>query len=167
MWQGYLYWENTCKDICLLDYLLLWQHSFSNIKCFEAHNFDPIISNIHSFLTADFSIKDPTDNEFHGRNDNNVDIDSDVTENNYKKPIWDSSIKQQFIDNLDHVVIEEFKTEFARIHNDKNYDSACVNDITKKVSDILINAAWQLSINKWCKNKPPKNSCNSNKNDGF
>jgi len=133
MWQGYFYWENTSKYISLLDYLLLSQHSFSNIKCFEVHDFDPIMSNIHSSLTADFSIKDPTDNEFHGRNDNTVDIDSDVTENNYKKRIWDSSIKQQFIDNLAQVVIEEFKTEFARIHNDKSYDSACVNDITKGV----------------------------------
>ena len=92
MWQRYLYWKNTCKDISLLDYLLLSQHSFSSIKCFEVHDFDSILSDMHSCLTADFSIKDPTDNEFHGRNDNDIDIDSDIIENNYRKPILDSSV---------------------------------------------------------------------------
>ena len=50
-------------------------------------------------------------------------------------------LKQQFIDNLDQVVIEEFNTEFARIHHYNSYDIAYINDITRKVSDILINAA--------------------------
>jgi len=42
---------------------------------------------------------------------------------------------------LDQVVIEEFNTEFARIHHYNSYDIAYINDITRKVSDILINAA--------------------------
>ena len=47
---------------------------------------------------------------------------------------------------MDQVVIEEYNTEFARIHNDKNYDIACINDITRKVSDILINAADKCQL---------------------
>ena len=64
--------KHTCKDISLLDYLLLSQHSFSDIKCFEVHDFDPILVDVHSCLTADVSIKDPTDNELYGRNDKSV-----------------------------------------------------------------------------------------------
>ena len=51
--------KNTRKDISLLDYLMLSQHSFSNIQCFEVHDFDPILSNMHSCLTADFFHKGP------------------------------------------------------------------------------------------------------------
>jgi len=47
---------------------------------------------------------------------------------------------------LEQVVIEEFSTEFARIHNDNNYSIAYINDITRKVSDILINAADKCQL---------------------
>jgi len=43
-----------------------------------------LLSDMHSCLTADFSIKDKTDNEFHRLNDNNIDIDSDIIETTIK-----------------------------------------------------------------------------------
>lgn len=154
--------KNTCNDSSLLDYLLLSLNNFSNTKNFEVLDFDPILSDIHNSLTVEFYIGNIV-NVIEPQN-NDIEEERDVTENCYKKPIWDNSVRQLFVDSLDQASIDEYSIEFARLFDDKSYNENCINDITKKVSEILFNAADKCNLIIDVKNKPFGRSCNSGNN---
>jgi hypothetical protein len=64
----------------------------------------------------------------------------DYNNNCYKRPLWDNSDRQQFVDSLDPVTcsILELNNEHVNIYGAKNYSGACINHINEKVSLINI-----------------------------
>jgi hypothetical protein len=85
--------RNTCADRSVDDYFLMSPELFDLVRDFEVEDFNPLFSDKHNALSLVCSILHP--------------VVQDQTSRPKGKLIWRSEKKDEFVQNIDHVVLDE------------------------------------------------------------
>ena len=123
----------TCKDISVIDYVIVSPDMFRFTKSLDVLDFNNLLSYVHNPITFTLHFENDTciSNVSKVQQDLNPEI---------KVKKWDTTKCKDFENNLDHNKISEL-IEILDNDNIQSYTKESVNELTTKLCNIMMNTA--------------------------
>jgi len=121
----------------IIDYVLSSVDNFPHIKHFDIGEFDPVLSDVHCPLELHFDIGNSFLPEDNFENTHESLNHSDT----YIKPTWNVASREEFRNSFDMNIVDELRDELDSILSGENFNEQVVNNVTKKVTKVLFDAA--------------------------
>jgi len=149
--------RNTCSNKSLIDYVIASPGLLAEIDEFLINDFDPIYSDVHSCIKLRMGCKELCNHDDNNSLHQDQDFDSSMHESR-QCPIWDTSARGNFSNCLNNDKMVELQVLMDDVWECKDYSDSCIDNLTERVSELLVNAADQCNLmSKKTIHKPNQN----------
>ena len=130
----------TCKDKSVVDYVLCSSELFPHVFDFKVEEYCELFSDVHNPITFSLQSKNEVHNTSVINNTRNTHTDIGNYNILVKKPKWNNTIENVFVNNLDINLLNDIEVELENM-SCNNPSESDINCITKCIKNVFTECA--------------------------